>query len=142
MDQEMMIKQKQPNDCGVACLAMMLNKPYEEILEHFPNHDFDNDGLLISELVAVIEEYGHKAFVNDELYLRSKGILFVPSLNVERGGHFVYWDGPGKLYDPSNKKRYSIDNFPMVVSHIIVLNESNKKILTRKYEKILKSLKE
>lgn len=136
------VKQKDKYDCGIACLAMMLDKPYEEIIQqHFPKHDFNKDGLYISELVSVIKLYGHDVFINSGFHMKSSGILFVPSLNTLGSGHFVFWDGLGKLFDPSNDNQYSISVFPLVVQHILILDRYNKKDLINKYTDMLDQLK-
>lgn len=135
------VKQKAKYDCGVACLAMMLDKPYEEILRHFPKHDFNNEGLYTSELFSVIESYGLEVFTNHGLHIKSKGILFVPSLNTIGNFHFVYYDGPGKLFDPANNNQYTIDTFPTVIYHLLILDKRNKTDLIAKYTEILNSLK-
>lgn len=33
-----MIKQRHKYDCGIACLAMFLNEPYDHIICHLPYH--------------------------------------------------------------------------------------------------------
>jgi len=135
-----MIKQRQEYDCGVAALAMMLSLPYEEILTHF-NTDFSVEGLSVDELCKVIRYYGEKPFIHKTLHLTSPGILFVPSYNHDASGHFVYWAGPGKLYDPSQDVCYNpLDDMPLIISHILIPNSKNRYELMSYYEQKLEQL--
>lgn len=138
-----LIKQRKHGDCGIACLAMMFNISYEEVIKFFPDNDFDNDGLSILELSNFISSMGSTPFESRFFDLKRKGILFVPSLNIKGGGHFVYWDGPGKLYDPSNKETYDSNSFPIIISHIIQLdlNLSERDYLIQRYQSSINTLK-
>ncbi len=136
-----MIKQRKIADCGVACTAMFLGITYEEALSFFPDHDFDNGGLLLSAIQDKIEKNTEKKlFINSELHFKSKGILLVPSLNLLNTCHFVYWGGPGVLLDPTNKMKYDAKYFPTVISHLLEVDQGNKGDLMKKRARDLEML--
>ena len=81
--------------------------------------------MTITKMLFVISHYKPNPFSCNKFQLHSKGILFVPSLNTAGDGHFVFWGGPGKLFDPSNELCYTPQKFPIVISHILCVDKSN-----------------
>lgn len=98
-----LIQQQHDNSCAVACLAMMLGKTYEDVQSrYFSSHDFDKGGVIVNRLLHVLEAEGVIAIEINRWMTTTPGILRVPSLNIEGGYHFVYYQGPGlKILDPN-----------------------------------------
>ena len=81
--------QRTPYDCGVACVAMISDIPYEKIKEQH-----GKEGMRCEELDEILawcgikferQMYNHLA--PEEVY-----IVVVPSLNVQGGTHYIVID--------------------------------------------------
>lgn len=111
--------------CGVACVSMWLNRTHEEVRgKYFSHINLNKKGIAVREIIKVLNKNGMRAVYFPEFILRAKGILLVPSLNVRRGNHYVYWDGPGKLYDPNkgtdtNLNLYDLKQSILPFGHIV-----------------------
>lgn len=120
------IKQRNPADCAVCCVAMFLDLRYTELLTRFPYlvekiASIQDGGLNLYEEQLCIMAATGKGVINMRVHYDwddkrkaelfkiikdKKAILSCRSLNVPDGFHAVYWDGK-KVLDPSNKKRYT-----------------------------------
>lgn len=98
-----LIKQRKFGECGVACLAMILDKTYEEILEYFNHKDFTNSGIGPDEMISCLEHFGKSGAKEYLHYQLGPAILTVPSLNHVGFLHFIVYDGENYL-DPSTEK--------------------------------------
>lgn len=116
-----MIKQKNKNDCFLACLAMASGKTYEEcftteITEAIENAKgvrpdtvdkmFELAGFIKNVDYTTIYTFNKDIYLIRDFLIRRKAILQVPSLNFENTEHGVYWDG-NKILDPSNLQVYN-----------------------------------
>lgn len=123
-----LIKQRTPHDCGVCCLAMALDLPYEVVhVAATESKAFGVDkGMWGTNgiLERLCLSPGSKTVTNDGEWVEwargyeitpqffrqiawgRKSLLSVPSQNIENGWHYVYYDGH-KVWDPSNKKTYT-----------------------------------
>lgn len=143
------IRQKQSSDCGVACLAMLLELPYKTVKEaayalkrkqgysgrSFPGLSYNDD----KELTAMFGEcmkiwwVGKKSrkAVIKRLQGR-KAILCVPGMNQRKPEelHAVYWDGD-HLYDPTPGRGYIKDGahaFSVMFYAAVLADECNESI--------------
>lgn len=108
-----LIQQKFSSDCGVACLAMFLGRPYEDVAVHCSGWELMRHGLsgprvdFLTCLFGVEINYRHP----DVIDWTKPAVLSVTSLNVD-GAHAVYWDGE-RINDPNEgkpgKRAYSED---------------------------------
>lgn len=130
-----MVKQRYKYDCLLAVLCMVAGKPYEELWgdTDFPRRA-ESAGGCSGELLdsaythAGISREDRRSVYAEDLPPRAKeGILFgcraivqVPSLNVEGGSHFVYWDGE-TVFDPSNEQQYRWFNQIAVAAEFITV---------------------
>lgn len=107
------VKQRHGTDCGVACLAMILEEDYEyaeklvcTILgRKAPISFMDNVEIAMVLKVNRLE--------SAQVYTILEGvpaIISVPSLMTKKKFHYVYWDG-FKIYDPSNYECYTTEDF-------------------------------
>lgn len=115
------ISQKAPNDCGVCCLAMLLEMKYWPVRRavnwHYKNtRKCRFDGMSVEDDAAVAKRLGFKLTTHTiypsvrapmikRLHSGLRAILTVPSVNVKGEWHAVYWDGE-QLFDPSQLNRY------------------------------------
>lgn len=135
MKKTKLILQKNYTDCAICCLAMATKKSYKEILAevnsymniHEPNEKFDgmypemensilwkfNVNFSFYELKyeykvvrGYIKKYAPKEIDFKTVVGNKRALLSCPSLNFEKKGHALYWDGK-KLHDPSNLKKYT-----------------------------------
>lgn len=114
--------QRYMNDCGVACLSMLLDMPYIKlrayILAHFQRRGCRTiPGLSAADNMILAAKLGVRLrfiAVDDdnrqdviELLNGRRAIIGVPGRNNARPGdmHSVYWDGDN-LYDPSPSCKY------------------------------------
>jgi len=107
-----MVKQRGNGDCGIACLAMVLGKPYEEIKTYIDDTSEGTDSIFVKD---VLTHYGKKN-VREELHYKfgKPAILTVPSLNHPGLLHYIVCDGEKKWLDPSIEKRVYPNDGPIV----------------------------
>jgi len=108
MSQIVFQQQNQPKNCASSCIAMLLNRPIEEVTEEF------HEGYLAGEIT--VHEYLQKHGVDVEPMnvtdTPTPGFVYfvgVPSLNIKGCSHYVILDAREKedgftLIDP-NKGR-------------------------------------
>lgn len=120
-----LVPQRSPCDCGVACLAMLTGRDYDDVVA-VVGDAFDPERGLESEQTALnrlgfsctfqdgepVGDYivHSKPFCISSSYLRfmlwgRRALVTVPSLNYNGGAHMVYFDGRD-VFDPSTLKRY------------------------------------
>lgn len=94
-------------DCGLACVAMMLDIPYEDLeREYFPDkpcHGLGND-----EALKIMAEKGLRC-VRLPYYMPTadRQMVTVASLNLPGRHHFVVLEDGKNVLDPSRKKRHT-----------------------------------
>lgn len=133
-----LVIQKTPHDCGLACAAMAIGKPYSRLwLKRHIDLTYSRPGLYVSDLLDFMTERSN--LTRDDFLVvrlndrRTAGamvrwrpaILMVPSLNNEGGRHFVYWDGE-RIWDPSPKQRYRLAHTAELSSEAILINPQAK----------------
>lgn len=116
------VQQRYMNDCGVACLAMLLDIPYTNlrayVLAHFQRRGLRSiPGLSANDEMILAAKLGTRLrfiYVDDDnrqdainVLSGRKAILGVPGRNCDNPDymHSVYWDGE-RLYDPSPSGKY------------------------------------
>lgn len=116
-----LVQQRGDYDCVLACLAMAVGRPYEELWsqtmcdavekahgtqsEDLHDRAFVLAGLKQDTDYIVVFCSAERPSVVRRLLWGRRALLQVPSLNVRGGNHYVYWDG-NALHDPSLKQRY------------------------------------
>lgn len=130
-------KQRHKSDCMLACVAMAVGRPYEELWpEEFQqevaeagcNDKRDERALGIAGLTkdvdyrAVCLQVTANEFRLRQMLWGRRAILQVPSLNYERGQHAVYWDG-ATLHDPSNLQVYRWLDHCGTINWVWIFNE-------------------
>jgi hypothetical protein len=129
-----LIEQRLATDCMIACIAMALTLPYEEVYEAaIKSEAYDPDsGEGIRSEDKILTELGlfkspnykedasdfreqHKDWAIAPEFFRHKfwgrpAIFSVPSLNKVGGSHAVYYDGY-KLYDPNPPTRNRYEKY-------------------------------
>lgn len=108
-----MVMQEDSNGCGLACIATVLNKPYQELKRHFHN-DFEENGISLegvmdylgdaglSIVYKTIRNYGRIDFALHEL-LKPFAPIHIVRLQDKFDssiGHLIIMDDKGKLYCP------------------------------------------
>lgn len=123
MKRPWLVKQRNGSDCGICCLAMVTNRPYEEVLQvvgdaYSPEDGMVNTPIALERLGYVREDVlaarnGFRVFDVDEdatplgmhILFGRRAILSVPSLKTKGGWHLVYWTGQQLLDPGSNPDR-------------------------------------
>jgi ABC-type bacteriocin/lantibiotic exporter with double-glycine peptidase domain len=115
------IKQTGDYDCCLACIAMLVGKEIKNIFpDDFREHVEEKKGTHGDDIDLAFNHVGMwkdkdywtiPVFQGDERIFLSmlkgrKAMIQVPSLNKEKSGHMVFWDG-GELKDPSNLNVYN-----------------------------------
>ena len=110
-----LIQQRFKYDCGVACVAMFCEVPYENVLSVAravlgKRFDFNKHGITNRELIKICHHFG-KNIVPVESDGCFDAIYLVPSMNMG-GLHFVCkqiksGDNKFKILDPSNMLKYA-----------------------------------
>lgn len=108
------VKQERVGECGAACLAMVLGKSLEEVVESFP--DCHERGITEPEMIDYLMQHGVPALAStDWPTMDISAIVTVPSLNHVGLLHFIVWDAAEKRYlDPSNEELQFPDDSPEV----------------------------
>jgi|ERR1039458_6565891 hypothetical protein len=113
------VEQKTENDCMVACLAMLLDIRYEEIVKWFELKH--RDWHLVSDVVVTLIEHGYGICFLDASGIgrwggvrRFVGTLeqrkpSLPSGDAQRFGHAFVIDENENVHDPSPKTPTSFD---------------------------------
>ncbi len=122
-----MVMQEDTNGCGLACIATIVNQPYQSLKRHFHNN-FEDTGISLegvmdylgdagfSLVYKAIRNYAKIDFALDELLKPFAPIHVVriqDKFDTEMG-HFIIMDSKGKLYCPQGsseaylKKAYAI----------------------------------
>lgn len=147
MARKKLLYQRSTNDCGIACVAMLLGETYKAA-RAMTAHYFERvlgqkfDGITAEQLRGISSMFGERAkvwritkanrkAVAQKLAGRS-AILIVPAVGYPPGAewHAVYWDGQ-KLHDPAPKgkcRRYGENGAQAMAKAItaIVLHADDK----------------
>lgn len=108
-----LIKQRYPEDCGVACLAMFLGRIYEAAesdVAHICQRRLPISGMNNVEIAKVIKFFNGEPMQVFTLLPEVPAIVSVPSLGKKKTFHFVYWDGK-LIHDPSRHEIYQTKDF-------------------------------
>ncbi len=107
--------------CGIACMAMVLDKEYSEVLKDFKT-DFSSDGITTEQLMNYLGDKGFSVLLkqithyNDIDFARTEmlkpfadfHIISVhPYFDAEMY-HFVVMDNKGKIYCPSGSSEHDV----------------------------------
>lgn len=124
----MIVQQRYPQDCGVACIAMFTGKDYDSISDTIYNilkKKFTTSGMTIEHIAAVLYRgFGTEPLVLRTLVPKVPAIVTVPSIGTPKAFHYIFFDGKD-FYDPSRSISYTNkdfkDSFP--VADAIVLKD-------------------
>lgn len=117
------IQQRGPTECGVASLAMITGLPYEEVLAPFAWRTSEGDGL---STIYMHEWLTRNGWAWQEVYkvhhlggINQKKDIWPPKpwapahliqARVSAGYHFAVMDADGRVFDPWDGARTSIDH--------------------------------
>lgn len=97
------IEQKRKTDCGIACVAMLSRRLYEEIVSLFPELNRSKDGLYPDDVLEALDELGFNYNESDSLPKKGAALVAVQWKSPELSGHYVVWDSKrGQFLDPVN----------------------------------------
>lgn len=95
------IEQRKKTDCGVACLAMLTYKLYNEIIGLFPKLKRTKNGLFPDDMFEVLDDLGFHYVEISKLPKRGVALVAIEWKNLNSLGHYVVWDGTrGQFLDP------------------------------------------
>jgi hypothetical protein len=104
------VEQKNAMGCGVACLAMITGKSYDDIALSFDPKQLDEDGLDFATLDAYLAEHGyatrllsHARHGESEWPPDPFGPIHICQIRRQKFGdatHFVVMDRWGGVFDP------------------------------------------
>lgn len=134
-------QQKNNNDCMLAAIATLLQRPYDELFdsswteravkEKGANEQFTTEALAhvgLKDRVDYRHIYLHRHGADEELkrlFWGRRAIFSVQTLNHEFGSHAVAWIG-NTLLDPSNKVAYKYIGSVMI-NTAWIFNELDRK---------------
>jgi hypothetical protein len=82
--------QRHKRDCAVACLSMLLGKPYEIVLLAF-RHNVIEEGASIKQMQGAVRRLGHKLLWQQRLidYAEDTGVVVISSPRWGKYDHLV-----------------------------------------------------
>jgi ABC-type bacteriocin/lantibiotic exporter with double-glycine peptidase domain len=113
------IRQRQEDDCGIACVAMLARVSYDRALDE----GFDGDSGLTDtiDVVRALQRLGGRPKTSRLIPKRTKDhrsfefdALLLVNYRKNRVGHWVVWDSlHGKIRDPLRYpyKRYNVRSY-------------------------------
>ncbi|PPE05054.1 ABC transporter ATP-binding protein/permease [Entomoplasma ellychniae] len=142
-----LIRQKTYKDCGVACVAMLVNYYYKTELDlDFikQQSNLKDEQLSFYNIIDIANEFKIKgeAFEVDMDFeeLKNKTPFIAQVINEENISHFVVVENLTELrvviLDPScnNKKRYTFEEFISIFQNNVLLFKPNKKAFNKEYK--------
>jgi len=108
-----LIKQEDVQGCGIACLAMVTGKTYQEVLNDFMN-DFEQQGMSLEGIMEYLKDFGYLTLYKSALHYqhnpRLKKDMIKPFADMHivrilqffdaEQGHLVVMDNRGKFLCP------------------------------------------
>ena len=94
------IQQRKHNDCGVACVAMLVDATYSVVYSVLKKLNMSTrGGLYFEDIYRMLEEFGRTA--NNIKSLPKAGRALLAIQWNDNGAHFVVWDSKRKqILDP------------------------------------------
>lgn len=93
------IQQRKKSDCGIACVAMLVRRLYEDIVTLFPEL-VRRTGLHLDEITDVLDAFGY-CCVESKSLPRGVALIAIQWKNKRLSGHYVVWDGKrNQFLDP------------------------------------------
>ncbi|UIU26973.1 hypothetical protein SA80RD_86 [Escherichia phage vB_EcoS_SA80RD] len=88
------VKQPTLNTCVSACLAMILNKPVEKVIEEFHSRYYNNWEITISEYLTKngVQHHCSEGGGRETLHMGGLFLCTVPSLNIPGALHQIVID--------------------------------------------------
>lgn len=88
------VKQPTLNTCVSACLAMILNKPVEDVIEEFHSRYYNNWEITISEYLTKngVKHHCSEGGGRETLHMGGLFLCTVPSLNIPGALHQIVID--------------------------------------------------
>lgn len=125
------IYQRHEKGCGIASLAMVLDRTYDEVLKDFEN-DFSENGMDLQAAIQYlgnsgfsivhkyIINYAHKDFAREEMLkpFADRHIIRILHKFDSENGHFAVMDGDGQLYCPEGLSEEEIKQSYMITDII------------------------
>ena len=97
------IEQRKKNDCGVACVAMLVGHLYSEIIVLFPKLKRTKGGLFPDELFEIFEDLNFSYKENNVLPKKGRALVAISWNDKTLSGHYVVWDSVRKQFlDPTH----------------------------------------
>lgn len=121
----MVVKQRRSSDCAICCIAMFLNRTYNEAETLVKCHlkNFSGNGINFDQISKVLFPM-YRMGLCRTIIKGVPAILAVPSLVVPKKYHFVYYDGQ-EIHDPSNStNKYRTADLLSDMPVILALMES------------------
>ena len=124
MSDDTLVRQRTKYDCGIACVAMALEIPYETAAKIVTIHD--GRGAYCCEIAADLgRKWGH---ARDDAP-HSGDIVNVSTSKHQMGGHFVFMVDRLNAYDPHDGEVRNIDHW--VVWDFVKMREAERASATR-----------
>ena len=123
-----LITQKESNDCGIACVAMLLGRSYNYIKRKLP---LDNkEGISVESVAQFVSTYGlwMRDYSNSENLFY--GRVYLATIMIENKFHFILSDTRNnKLinYDPAKEKISDDLLYPIYIHYFVNTKKSKFK---------------
>lgn len=97
------VEQQKKTDCGIACVAMLTNRLYSEIIGIFPELKRRRGGLYPDDIFEVLDELGYSYREMKRLPRRGPALVAIEWKDPSLSGHYIVWDSKRrKFLDPLN----------------------------------------
>lgn len=123
------IEQRKKTDCGVACLAMLMGRLYDEILVLFPKFKKTKNGLFPEDILDVLEDSGYYYNEINKMPMKGVALVAIAWKDPDLSGHYVVWDSKRKQFlDPLHGIINKSDLFELAeIEHIWRVKKSEAK---------------
>ena len=112
------MKQRHDWDCGVASIAMLLDKPYGDVAalvrDKIDAKKLRRRGMIIVDMQLIAEELGYELELiwRKKDYLEGKtGIVGLKGGKMDKAGHWAVIKEGKVIVEPDDGKVYSVDEY-------------------------------
>ena len=111
-------KQRHDWDCGVASLAMLLDKPYGDVAaivrDNIDAKKLRKRGMIVADMQLVAEHFGYyfEVIWRKKGYLEARtGIIGLKGGKMDKAGHWAVLKEGAVIVEPDDAKVYGVDDY-------------------------------
>lgn len=97
------VEQRRKTDCGVACIAMLTQHLYDEVVGEFPELGRMRGGLYPDKVIDILDSFGYDCNEMARLPQKGSALVAVQWKQLDLSGHYVVWDSKRRQFlDPKH----------------------------------------